>query len=80
MFHFTIVVSLSMKQKSRNKHHQFDGTLVVIILKKICDTCIILQGFSYSSIFVITFSTEKAYFGSKLQNSAREKKFQLGDF
>jgi hypothetical protein len=34
MFHFTIVVSLSMKQNSRKKHKQFDGTLAMIILKK----------------------------------------------
>jgi len=34
MFHFTIVVSLSMKQKSRKKNQQFDGTLAMIILKK----------------------------------------------
>jgi len=46
MFHFAIVVSLSMKQKKpKKKHWQFDGTLAMIILKKICDTYIILQGF-----------------------------------
>ena len=73
MFHFAIVVSLSMKQKKpKKKHWQFDGTLAMIILKKICDTYIILQGFSRSSIFMITFFAEKAYFASKLQNSARE--------
>ena len=49
----------------------------MIILKKICDTYIILQGFSRSSIFIITFFAEKAYFASKLQNSAREKNFHL---
>ena len=51
----------------------------MIVLKKIRDTYIILQGFSCSSIFIITFFSEKAYFESKLQNSAREKKcFHLG--
>jgi hypothetical protein len=47
----------------------------MIILKKIRDTYIILQGFSRSLIFIMTFFAEKAYFASKLQNSARQKKF-----
>jgi hypothetical protein len=34
MFHFTVVVSLSMKQKNRKKHQQLDGTLAMIISEK----------------------------------------------
>jgi hypothetical protein len=47
----------------------------MIILKKDSDTYIIWEGFSRSSIFIITFFAEKAYFASKLQNSEQKKKF-----
>jgi hypothetical protein len=66
-----------MKQKSQKKHQQFDGTLAMIILKKVRDTYIILQGISRSSIFIVILFCGKSYFASKLQNSAREKMVSL---
>jgi len=69
-------ISYSVISLSRNLMQRcFKGTLAMIVLKKICDTYIILQGFSRSSIFIITFFAEKAYFASKLQNSAPGKYF-----
>jgi hypothetical protein len=68
VYHFAVI------HLSHNKPSESD---IIAILKKICGTYIILQEFSRSSIFIIIFFAEKAYFASKLQNSVQEFFFSL---
>jgi len=79
MFHFTIVVSLSMKQKSRKKHWQFDGTLAMIILKNDMRYIYHFAGiFSLFSFYNNIFCGNGIFCKQIANFSARKTFFHLG--